>query len=155
MGLVVTSPHPCNCHGKMRGLSPSKSMEFSVRQIAGVTIFDLVGRLVATAEGQTLHGLLETAEKGPRWILVNCAGLSYVDSSGLGDLVAALAATVRRGGVLRLLNPSPRLRELLALAGIDTLLDVYDDEPAALASFNAMGNLRARQKLTKYLEPEH
>jgi len=135
-------------------MSPSMSVEFSVRQIAGVTIFDLAGRLVATVGGQTLHRLLETADQGQRWILVNCAGLTYVDSSGLGDLVAALAATVRRGGVLRLLNPPPRLRELLSLARIDTLLDVYDDEPAALASFNAMGNLRAQQKLAKYLQ-EH
>lgn len=131
------------------------SVEFAVRQIAGVTIFDLVGRLVATVEGPTLHALLQTAEKGQCWILVNCEGLSYVDSSGLGDLVAALAATVRRGGVLRLLKPTPRLRELLALTRLDTLLDVFDDESTALASFNAMGNLRAQQKLTKYLQQEH
>jgi len=132
------------------------NVQFSIRHIAGVTIFDLRGRLVASEEGESLYAaLIQSAEDGHRWILVNCAGLTLVDSAGLGDIVAAHAAVIRRGGVVRLLQPTPRLRELLALTRLDSLLEVFVDEPAALTSFNALSNVRTQQKLSQYLKEEH
>ena len=128
------------------------SLEFSTRQIAGITVFDIKGRMVASAEGQVLHAtLMRVCDEGQRWIVVNCADVHSVDSSGLGDLVASHAAIIRRGGVLRLLHPSPRLVELLQLTRLDGLLEAFDNEAQALASFNAMNNLRTQQKLEKYL----
>ena len=129
------------------------SLEFSTRQTSSITIFDLKGRLVASPEGQVLHtALIQACDEGQRWIVVNCAGISSVDSSGLGDLVASHAAIIRRGGVMRLLHPSPRLVELLKLTRLDGLLETFDNEAQALASFNAINNLRTQQKLEKYLK---
>jgi len=129
------------------------SLELSIRQVSDVTIFDVCGRMIAAAEGQTLHAaLIHAFEEGHRWILMNCEALEYLDSSGLGDLIAAHAAIVRRGGILRILQPPPRLRELLARTRLDTLLDVYPDEPSALASFTLANNLRTQQKLVNYLQ---
>jgi anti-sigma B factor antagonist len=73
----------------------------NTRAVSGITIFDLSGRLVAGPEGDTLcEALRQSYELGNRLILLNCAGLTYVDSCGIGDLVAAYAAILRRGGVM-------------------------------------------------------
>ena len=85
---------------------------------------------------------------------MNCEDLEYLDSSSLGDLIAAHAAIVQRSGVMRILQPTRRLAELLARTRLDTMLDVYHDEPTALSSFNAMNNLRTQQKLANYLQQE-
>jgi anti-sigma B factor antagonist len=132
------------------------SLELSIRQVSEVTIFDVAGRMVVAAETLTLRAaLIHAFEQGHRWILVNCEGLEYLDSSGLGDLIAAHTAIVRRGGVMRIMQPTPRLRELLARTRLDTLLDVYHDEGAAVASFNVTNNLRTQQKLAHYLRQEN
>ena len=136
------------------------SIEVSIRHVNGITIFDLSGRLVAApnriganAEGDTLREILLRAyEQGNRWMLLNCEDLAYVDSCGVGELVGADATIVRRGGVLRLLNPNQRLADLLAMTGLDSLFDIYDDELIAIASFNRSGNARTKQKLTDYLD---
>jgi anti-sigma B factor antagonist len=129
------------------------SIEVNLRQISGITIFDISGRMVAGAQGETLREILLRAyERGNRWMLLNCEDLREVDSAGVGELVGAYATIVRRGGVLKLLNPTPRLEDLLALTGLDALFDIHDDELIAVASFNSAGSARAKQKLTDYLD---
>jgi anti-sigma B factor antagonist len=136
------------------------SIGVNTRHVSGITLFDLSGRLVAggnqtgdTAEGDTLREILLRAyEQGNRWLLLNCEDLTYVDSCGVGELAAAYATIVRRGGVLKLLNPNQRLADLLAMTGLESLFDIYDDELIAIASFNRSGNARTKQKLTDYLD---
>jgi anti-sigma B factor antagonist len=136
------------------------SIGVNTRHVSGITLFDLSGRLVAggnqtgdTAEGDTLREILLRAyEQGNRWLLLNCEDLTDVDSCGVGELAAAYATIVRRGGVLKLLNPNQRLADLLAMTGLDSLFDIYDDELIAIASFNRSGNARTKQKLTDYLD---
>ena len=129
------------------------AIEISTRQVGDVTIMDISGRMVGGSEGQKIHTALMVAlEQGHQWLLLNCAQLGFIDSSGLGDLVAAHAAVVRRGGVARLLNPPKALSDLLFRTRLDALLDVYHDEASALASFNADDNLRTQQKLADYIQ---
>ena len=136
------------------------SIDVSIRHVSGIAIFDLSGRLVAgdnqigdNPEGDTLRVILLRAyEQGKRWMLLNCEDLTHVDSYGIGELVGADATIVRRGGVLKLLNPNHLLADLLALTGLDSLFDIYDDELIAIASFNNAGNARTKQKLTDYLD---
>src|ERR1035438_5594656 len=112
------------------------SLEVNLRHIAGVTILELSGRLVAGAEADTLRDrLLDAFEKGEHWILLSFENVESVDSAGLGEMVAAYAALTRRGGTVRLLNVSGHLAHLLARTQLDRLFDVYDNEAAALASF--------------------
>jgi anti-sigma B factor antagonist len=134
------------------------SIDVNIRHVSGIAIFDLSGRMVAGpngigAEGNTLREILLRAyEQGNRWMLLNCEDLAYVDSCGVGELVGADATIVRRGGVLKLLNPNHRLADVLAVTGLDSLFDIYDDELIAIASFNRAGNARTKQKLTDYLD---
>lgn len=129
------------------------SLDVNFRHSAGVTIFDLSGRMVSGAEADSLRDrILHSFEKGEHWILLNFDGVAFVDSAGLGEMIGAYAALVRRGGLLRLVNVSERLAHLLALTQLDRLLEVYEDEAAALASFNSAGTSRARRKLADYLD---
>ena len=131
------------------------AIEMTVRQVGDVTILDVTGRMVTGTEGQKLRmALLGALELGHSWLLVNCAGLAFVDSSGLGDLVAAHAAVAQRGGVARLLHPGHGLTDLLARTRLDALLDIFDDEAAAVASFTEENNQRTREKLANYPQQE-
>ena len=131
------------------------SIETHIRHVNGITIFDLHGHMVTgTQVGKLRETLLRAYERGNRWILLNCEDLGSVDSGGMGELVGAYATIIRRGGVLRLLNPSHRLVELLTVTGLDDLFEIHDDELIALASFNKSGSARAHQKLADYLDAD-
>ena len=69
-------------------------------------------------------------------IVLDLAGVSHVDSAGLGELVHAYATTKNNGGVLRLLNVTKRLQDLLVVTKLLTVFDNYDNEAAALSSFS-------------------
>jgi anti-sigma B factor antagonist len=91
--------------------------------------------------GTILHdkvrGLLQ---QGHRRVLIDLAEVSYVDSAGLGELVQANSTAKNLGGSMKLFSPSSRLRELLVVTRLTSLLGVYDDEAQALASYNPHAN---------------
>src|SRR5258708_30751253 len=77
------------------------SIAVHIRHVSGIAIFDLSGRLVTGGEGDTLREILLRAyEQGHRWMLLNCADLTYVDRCGVGELVGAYATIVRPGTLL-------------------------------------------------------
>ena len=81
-----------------------------------------------------MHSLIQ---QGHTSLLVDLSGVSYVDSSGLGELIHAYATTKNRGGSLKLLNVTTRLRDLLVVTKLLTVFDTYDSEAAALAAFGS------------------
>jgi len=128
-------------------------IKVSSRQSGDVTIIDLSGRMIAgSGSQQILMALVEEYDRGRKWMLLNCADVTFVDSSGIGDILAAHAAIIRRGGVVRLLNPTRTLRDSLERTQLNSVLDVYHDEAAAIASFNEGDNERTQQKLAAYLQ---
>src|SRR5205809_7051196 len=131
------------------------AIEISTRHAHPVTILDVRGRMAAGSEGQKIHAaLMEKFEKGNQWLLLNCAELTFIDSAGLGDLVAAHAAIAKLGGVVRLLKPVKALADLLERTRLGSLIDVYHDEAAAMASFNEADNQRTQEKLAQYRRHE-
>jgi anti-sigma B factor antagonist len=77
------------------------------------------------------------AQQGHRKVLVDLAAVSFVDSAGLGELVQASSTAKNHGGALKLASPTSRLREMLVLTRLTSVLGVYDDEAQAIASFGA------------------
>jgi anti-sigma B factor antagonist len=75
---------------------------------------------------------------GKRSILLNLAGVTNMDSSGVGLLVGAYATVNREGGHLKLSNLTSRVKDLLLVTKLYTVFEVYEDEPAALASFDLL-----------------
>ena len=113
------------------------SMKSSTRQVGGVTIVDLSGR-ITLGEGSvtlrdTVHDLLS---KGLKRILLNLGDVNYIDSSGIGELVSAFTAAKKQGGELKLLNLTKKAHDLLQITKLYTVFDVKDDEVAAVTSFS-------------------
>lgn len=105
-----------------------------VRHVGGAAVVDVSGRLTlsegATPLRQTIQKL---ADDGHRMVLLNLNEVQYVDSSGLGALTVSLSLLKRSGGVLRLVNVPPRMRELIRLTRLDRVIPIFTDEESALA----------------------
>ncbi len=117
----------------------------NIRREGDVTIVDLTGRLtlgeeVAFGPGSgTLLGAVvrKLVEQGQKKIVLNLAGVTYVDSSGLGQLVSAYTTAHKSGGEVKLLNPTAPVRELLENTRLHTIMDVKDEEAAAIKALSA------------------
>ena len=112
------------------------SMKVSTRQIDGVTILDLSGR-ITLGEGsvQLRDAIRDLLSKGSKLILLNLADVNYIDSSGIGELVSAYTTVRNQGGELKLLNLTKKVHDLLQITKLYTVFDVKDDEATAIASF--------------------
>lgn len=73
--------------------------------------------------------------KGNKNILLNLADVTYIDSSGIGELVSAFTGVSKQGGALKLLNLTKKVHDLLQITKLYTVFDVHDDEAQAIASF--------------------
>ena len=111
-------------------------MQLSERRVGTVTILNLEGRLTLTDQpGKLKEKISSLIFRGVRQIVLNLGELSFVDSSGLGELVACHTTAWRGGATVRLANTGRRLQDLLVLTKLLTIFDSYDSEPEALASF--------------------
>lgn len=112
------------------------SMKATVRQVDSVTVVDISGR-ITLGEGCTqLRELIrEQLSKGNKHVLLNLADVTYIDSSGIGELVSAFTAASNQGGLLKLLNLTKKVHDLLQITKLYTVFDVLDDETKAIASF--------------------
>ncbi|HEU0253046.1 MAG TPA: STAS domain-containing protein [Pyrinomonadaceae bacterium] len=111
-------------------------LDLKERQAGDVTILDLSGE-VRIGEGSialrdAIRGL---ADKGQKKILLNLAGVKYMDSSGVGELIANYTTVTRDGGQLKLLNLTDRIQNLLVITKLLTVFDSYEDEGTALQGF--------------------
>jgi len=119
------------------------SLKYVVRQTRDVTILDLNGRLslgeaLAFGPGSGLvlsETIRELTKKGQKKILLNLAGVTYVDSSGVGQLVGALTTARNQSGDIKLLKPSVHVLDLLKTTKLDRVFDIHEDETAAIQSF--------------------
>ena len=112
------------------------SMKASTRQVDGVTIVDLSGR-ITLGEGSVI--LRDTVKdllgKGQKRILLHLGDVSYIDSSGIGELVSAFTSVRNQGGELKLLHLTKKVHDLLQITKLYTVFDVKDDEAAAISAF--------------------
>ena len=113
-------------------------MTVTARIVDGITILDVQGTVTVGEQAERLRDKVRSVvHEGARRILVNMAGISYVDSAGLGELIAAYTTTKRQGGTLKLLNTTKRLTDLLVITKLTTVFETFDNEPEAIASFGA------------------
>jgi anti-sigma B factor antagonist len=112
------------------------TMKASSRQINGVTVVDLNGR-ITLGEGSVIlrDSVRDLLSKGNKNILLNLADVSYIDSSGIGELVSAFTHVRREGGELKLLKLTKKVHDLLQITKLYTVFDITDDEANAVASF--------------------
>ena len=112
------------------------SMKFTSREVDGITILDLSGKIVLGEGSVTIRDAVrDVLAKGSNKILLNLADINYIDSSGIGELVSALTAVKNAGGSLKLLQLTKKVKDLLQITKLYTVFDVKDDEASAISSF--------------------
>ncbi len=113
------------------------SIKVSTRQVDGIVILDLSGRITLGEGSVTVRDAIrDLLNKGEKYILLNLGDVSYMDSSGLGELVSAYTSVKNAGGELKLLNLTKKVKDLLQITKLYTVFDVKDDEASAVASFS-------------------
>ncbi|HAX41512.1 MAG: STAS domain-containing protein [Bryobacteraceae bacterium] len=112
------------------------SVKLNTRQIGDVTVIDAAGR-ITLGEGSTAfrEAIKDLVAKGQKKILLNLAEISYIDSSGIGEMVSGFTSVSNAGGQLKLLNLTKRVQDLLQITKLYTVFEVFDDEAVALSSF--------------------
>jgi anti-sigma B factor antagonist len=112
------------------------NMTMTTRQMNGVTIVDISGRIVLGEESAALRNLVhELLRNGRNRILFNLAEVDHIDSPGLGYLISACTIVSREHGQVKLLNLRKRVHELMHITRLYTVFDIFDDEAAAIRSF--------------------
>ena len=111
-------------------------MKATTRQVDSVTVVDLSGRITLGEGCSQLRELIrDLLAKGHKNILLNLGEVTYIDSSGIGELVSGFTAVSNQGGHLKLLNLTKKVHDLLQITKLLTVFDVHDDEAKAIASF--------------------
>jgi anti-sigma B factor antagonist len=112
------------------------TMKASNRQVNGVTIVDMSGR-ITLGEGSVIlrEAVKDLLAKGQKKILLNLGDVSYIDSSGIGELVSAFTSVRNQGGDLKLLKLTKKVHDLLQITKLYTVFDIKDDEAAAVKAF--------------------
>ncbi len=112
------------------------SVKLTTRQVGDVTVIDAVGRITLGEGASTFRDTVrDLASSGHKKILLNLAEVSYIDSSGIGEMVSGFTTVANQGGVVKLLNLTKRVKDLLQITKLYTVFEVFDDEAAAVRSF--------------------
>ena len=112
------------------------SVNLNTRQVGDVSVVDAAGRITlgegSSALRDALRGLVSGGQKK---ILLNLGEVSYIDSSGIGELVSGFTSVTNSGGQLKLLSLAKRVKDLLQITKLYTVFDVHEDEAEAIRSF--------------------
>ncbi len=112
------------------------SVKLNSRQVGDVSVVDVAGRITLGEGSSALRDALRgMVTSGHKKILLNMAEVSYIDSSGIGELVSGFTSVTNSGGQLKLLNLTKRVKDLLQITKLYTVFDVHEDEAHAIRSF--------------------
>jgi anti-anti-sigma factor len=106
------------------------------RREGDVAILDLRGRIRISGGTLALHRSIRCLlEEGKTKILLNLAGVTHIDSTGLGELISSYVTLSNKGGQIKLVHLTERLQDIMTITKLLTVFDIYDNETDALASF--------------------
>lgn len=113
------------------------SMKAITRQVDHVSVVDLSGRITLGEGCSQLRELIrDLLAKGHKDILLNLGEVTYIDSSGIGELVSGFTTVTNHGGSLKLVGLSKRVKDLLQITKLYTVFEAFDDEAQAVRSFS-------------------
>jgi len=113
------------------------SLSIEVRKNDHVVIMELAGR-VSVLDRSLKQLAEELVERGERYFVMNLANVSYLDNSGLGQLCLIYTVARNRGGDVKLLKPTERIRKLLTITKLDAVFECFDSEDEAVASMRLL-----------------
>ena len=113
------------------------SMRIITREVDGVTILDISGRITLGDEtGMLRDTVRDLLSKGKKKIVLNLAEVNYIDSTGVGELVGSLMSVRNRGGDLKLMNLTQKVKDVVNVTKLYTVFDIKEDEFTAVKSFD-------------------
>lgn len=110
-------------------------MEIQTSELKRVTLFEISGRIDSTNASELGEALNAAIDAGRTQVVLDLSNVEYMSSAGLRELVTALKKVKRGTGDLRLASPSPRVMEVLELAGLDSIFEIYPNQVEAVGSF--------------------
>ncbi len=111
-------------------------MKSSIRDLGDIRVIELSGKITIGAGDVKLRELITQAvEDDKNNIVLDLGGVTAIDSSGIGEMVACYTTVTKRGGQLKLMHLSPKITDILQVTQLITVFDVFDDEREALGSF--------------------
>ena len=111
-------------------------MKIETRMVGDVRVLDCSGKITLGEGTMAVRNTVRDILKGDgKKIILNLADVTYIDSSGIGELVSTYTTVANSGGQLKLLNLTKKIQELLAITKLLTVFQVFDNEQSALASF--------------------
>jgi anti-sigma B factor antagonist len=114
------------------------SFKAAIREVGDVRVIDMDGRITLGEGSALLRDLIqESLNKGRKKIVMNMAGIVYIDSTGLGELVSGYRLIKSEGGELKLLNLNKKVTDLLQITKLYTVFDIHSQEAQAVASFHS------------------
>ena len=112
------------------------SVKIDTRKVGDVTVVDVSGRITLGEGSSALRDVLrDLSAQGNKKILLNLSEVSYIDSSGIGELVSGFTSVSNGGGTLKLLGLTKRVKDLLQITKLYTVFDVHEEEAHAVRSF--------------------
>ena len=113
-------------------------MQIEERSIGGVVVLDVKGKIPLGDGDELLKDKINSlVNQGHKQILLNLAGVPYIDSAGLGEIVRTYTTVSRQGGSLKLLHLTKRITDLLSITKLLTVFETFDSESDAVKSFSA------------------
>ena len=113
------------------------SVKLTTRQVGDVTVVDAVGRITLGEGASTFRDTIrDLVSNGQKKLLLNLAEVSYIDSSGIGEMVSGFTTVTNQGGQVKLLNLTKRVKDLLQITKLYTVFEVFEDEAAAVRSYS-------------------
>ena len=111
-------------------------MEIAQRQVGDVTVLDVSGKITSTeSDGRLKEKVTGLVTEGHKKLVLNLSGVSFVDSSGLGETVACYTTAKGKGGEVKLVGAGERIKNLLVMTKLITVFDSHDKLDDAIAAF--------------------
>lgn len=111
-------------------------MQSAIREVGGVTVLEIRGRITVGEGNLIIREFIQNqVAKGGKKIVLHMAGVEYIDSSGIGELVRSFSTLQREGGKLKLASVSPRVMEMLKATSLQSVFEIHKDEDSAVRSF--------------------
>lgn len=121
------------------GRKLTMGFQVSTRELGHIVVVDAVGRLTLSDSRTQLRDLIHVfSSNGYKQFLLNLAGVDFMDSDGMGELVRCYSVVRQRGGEVKLVQVSKKVQELLHITKLNTLFEIYSEEQVALQAFSAV-----------------
>jgi anti-sigma B factor antagonist len=136
MGIERSFLSEIGIHSRKAKREDMSKLNIQQRRVGEITVLDMDGKVTIDGTSNALHACIrDLLQKGQDRILLNLAGVAYIDSSGLGELISCHVTLNKSGGQMKILHLTQRLRELMTITKLLTIFDVYEVESDAIDSF--------------------